>query len=241
MDYNFTSKIETDFDKIAQGELSWVQHLRTFYDRFHPLVESAQTVPRSEVGGMRELGKDPADDKMVYARLGRFGPMLQKGLAEESAEKPTFASLPPDKTLNDVTLADALKMFQLPRLVGSTSDGEEIFAKVGRFGPYLQTNKLSVPLKDDDPFTVSVAKAQELIEAKREEESSRRLADFGKIKILNGRFGPYITDGTNNCRLPKTDEKGQDIDPTAVSRDQAAKWLAENGKPAKKSRRGSRR
>ncbi|MYB39852.1 type I DNA topoisomerase [Candidatus Saccharibacteria bacterium] len=241
MDYGFTSKIETDFDKIAQGELGWVQHLKDFYDRFHPLVESTQTVSRSEIGGMKELGRDPADQKVIYARLGRFGPMLQKGLAEDSEEKPVFASLPAGKTLDSVTLEDALKMFQLPRLVGQTPEGEDILAKIGRFGPYLQAGKLFVPLKDNDPFSVDLATAQELIKAKQEEESNRVLADFGKIKILNGRFGPYITDGSKNCRLPKTDDDGREVDATAVSQKQAAKWLAENGKPAKKSRRTSRR
>ena len=241
MDYGFTSKIETDFDKIARGDLGWTQHLQDFYDRFRPLVESTQAVSRSEIGGMKELGKDPADQKTIYARLGRFGPMLQKGLAEDSEEKPAFASLPAGTTLDSVTLEEALKMFQLPRLVGQTPEGEDILAKIGRFGPYLQTGKLFVPLKDDDPFTVGIETARKLVAAKLEEENNRLLADFGKIKILNGRFGPYITDGSNNCRLPKTDADGQEVEAASVSEEQATKWLAENGKPARKSRRGGKR
>lgn len=238
MDYGFTSKIEDNFDRIAKGELDWTENLREFYRNFHPQVEAVEGVSRKEIGGMRELGKDPGDGKTVYARLGRYGPMLQKGLAEESEEKPTFASLPEGATLENVTLKEALRMFQLPRLVGKTADNEEIWAKSGRFGPYLQVDKLSVQIKEDDPFTIDEARAHELIAAKKEEEKNKLIADFGEIKIVNGRFGPYITDGSKNCKLPKKDEQGKEIDPQAVSRGQAEQWLKEQGKkPGSRSRR----
>ena len=234
MDYGFTSKIETDFDKIAHGELDWVQHLKKFYGDFHPSVEATKDIPRSAVGGMRELGKDPSDQKIIYARLGRFGPMLQKGLAEDSDDKPIFAPLPPKTTLEDVTLSGALKMFELPRLVGQTKDEKEIWAKLGRYGPYLQIDKLFVPLKEDDPFTINADRALELIKIKEEEEKKRVIADFGKIRILNGRFGPYITDGTKNGKIPKKDEDGQEIDPKKITLSQAEAWLKQTNKKARK-------
>ncbi len=234
MDYGFTSKIETDFDKIAHGELDWVQHLKKFYGDFHPSVEATKDIPRSAVGGMRELGKDPSDQKIIYARLGRFGPMLQKGLAEDSDDKPIFAPLPPKTTLEDVTLLGALKMFELPRLVGQTEDEKEIWAKIGRYGPYLQVDKLFVPLKEDDPFTIDADRALELIKIKQEEEKKKVIADFGKIRIINGRFGPYVTDGTKNGKIPKKNEDGQEIDLKKVTLSQAETWLKQTNKKAKK-------
>ena len=237
MDYGFTSKIETDFDKIARGKLDWTQHLRKFYDDFHPLVEAAQDIPRSEVGGMRELGKDPSDQKTIYARLGRYGPMLQKGLAEDSDDKPIFAPLPPQTTLEDVTLTAALKMFELPRLVGQTEGKEEIWAKIGRYGPYLQVDKLFIPIKDDDPFTIDEDRALELIRIKQEEDKKKIIAEFDKIKIINGRFGPYVTDGTKNGKIPKKDENGREIDLKKVTLSQAEEWLRQSPKKAKKTKK----
>ena len=237
MDYDFTSKIETDFDKIAQGELDWIQHLQTFYDKFHPTVEATQSISRREVGGMRELGKDPSDQKIIYARFGRFGPMLQKGLAEASEEKPVFAPLPANTTLEDVTLNQALKMFQLPRLVGQTEAGQDILARIGRYGAYLQIDKLFVPIKEYDPFTITLDEALVLIEIKREEDKKRIIADFGDLKIINGRYGPYITDGAKNGKIPKVDEEGQAIDLTKITQEQAERWLKETGKTPRKSRK----
>lgn len=226
MDYNFTSKIEADFDQIAAGNLDWQEHLQLFYERFHPNIEATQNIARSEIGTMREVGIDPKDQKMIYARLGRFGPMLQKGLAEESEEKPIFAPLPPETTLEDVQLEAALKMFRLPRLVGQTAEGQDIFAKIGRYGPYIQIEKAFVSLKEgDDPFTVDLERALSLIAAKAEEEKQKIIADFGDLKILNGRYGPYLTDGQQNAKIPAKDDDGQKIDPTKVNAKTAQAWF----------------
>ena len=237
MDYSFTSKIEDDFDKIAKGEIDWTENLRKFYEHFHPQVEAVETVSRQEIGGMRELGQDPDDGKTIYARLGRYGPMLQKGLAEDSEEKPVFSPLPPGTTLESVILEEALRMFQLPRLAGQTEAGEEIWAKTGRFGPYLQVEKLFVPLKEDDPFTIEEARARELVTTKRDEEKNKLIADFDAIKIINGRFGPYMTDGSKNCKLPRKDDSGKEIDPRRVSREQAEEWFKQHAKKPSGKRR----
>ena len=235
MDYNFTSKIEADFDQIAAGNLDWQEHLQLFYERFHPNIEATQNIARSEIGTMREVGIDPKDQKMIYARLGRFGPMLQKGLAEESEEKPIFAPLPPETTLEDVQLEAALKMFRLPRLVGQTAEGRDIFAKIGRYGPYIQIEKAFVSLKEgDDPFTVDLERALSLIATKAEEEKQKIIADFGDLKILNGRYGPYLTDGQQNAKIPAKDDDGQKIDPTKVNAKTAQAWFQQGINRAKK-------
>ena len=203
MDYGFTSTVEASFDKIAQGELAWTDSLKEFYNRFHPLVESAETVSRDEVSGMREVGVDKSDGKMIYARIGRYGPMLQKGKAEDSEEKPTFASLPQNTSIATITLEEALPMFELPRVVGTTEDGREIKANVGRYGPYVQVDKLFVSTKDYDPTTISLEEARQLIADKEAGLKQKILRDFGKLQILDGRYGPYITDGKKNAPVPK--------------------------------------
>ena len=240
MDYGFTSKIETDFDKIARGQLDWTEHLRGFYDQFHPNVEKAHKLSKGEVGNLREVGRDPNDDKMIYARLGKFGPMLQKGLAEDSEAKPIFATLPADLPLDKVTLKEALPLFQLPRAIGETDDGQTIQAKRGPFGAYLEVgNKaLRVSLSEEhDPLTIGLEQALELIEQKREDDKKKVIADFGQLKILHGPYGPYITDGNKNCRIPKEGSDGQAIDPAAVTAEQAATWLKETGKEPRRGRR----
>ena len=125
-------------------------------------------------------------------------------------------------------------MFELPRLVGQTEDEKEIWAKIGRYGPYLQVDKLFVPLKEDDPFTIDADRALELIKIKQEEEKKKVIADFGKIRIINGRFGPYVTDGTKNGKIPKKNEDGQEIDLKKVTLSQAETWLKQTNKKAKK-------
>ncbi len=243
MDYGFTSKLEADFDKIARGQLDWIEHLRGFYDNFHPTVETAQEIPKSEVAKMRELGLDPNDQKMIYARLGRYGPMLQKGLAEDSQDKPSFAALPADISFEDITLEEALELFKLPRLLGQTLGGEDVQAKRGPYGPYLEVGDkvLRVPFKEEDPLTIRLEEALKLIDAKEEEERKKIIADFGDLKILNGRYGPYITDGVKNGRIPKKDEKGQAINPEKISLEQATRWLVETGKAPRAARRKARK
>jgi DNA topoisomerase-1 len=207
VDYNFTAKAEDDFDQVADGKQEWEDMLGNFYKDFHKLVEGSASVSREETSQARELGKDPKSGKPIVARYGRYGPMLQRG-ATESDEKPDFAPLPAGVDLEAVTLEQALEMFKLPRIVGTTDKDEEIKANIGRFGPYIQVGKLYVSIKDHDPFKITQDEARELYAAKLKQEAEKNIADFGTIKILNGPYGPYVTDGKKNARIPKeTDAK----------------------------------
>lgn len=232
VNYGFTARVETQFDDIAEDKLPRNTMLSHFYDRFHDLIEKSGDIDRSTVGTNREVGTDPRSGKPIIARFGRFGPMLQLGSAE-SDEKPQFAPLPRGARLETVTLEQALKAFELPRVVGTTEDGQEIRANIGRFGPYIQVGKLYVSLKEDDPREVSEAKARELYAAKLKADAEKTIADFGTVKVLNGRFGPYVTDGKKNAKIAK------DTDPKKLSEAEAKKLLAEA--PARKSRRAPRK
>ncbi len=237
MDYDFTAKAEAEFDEIAEGEVKWQVALERFYKHFHPLVKKSEKVDRAETSKARKLGKDPKTGKIVVVRYARYGPVLQLGEAgEDVAEdepKPIFAPLPEGATLEDVTLEQALPMFKLPRVVGKTDDGEEIIANIGRYGPYVQVGKLFVSIKDEDPKTITEVKARKLIKDKQEAERKKVIADYGKIKVLNGPYGPYITDGTKNARIPK------ETKPESLTEKQAAKMLEQA--PAKRPRRFANR
>ena len=230
VDYDFTAKAEAQFDDIADGKQSWQDMLKDFYKLFHPLVEKSESVSRSEASQMRELGQDPKTKRTVYARYGRYGPMLQIGVAEDE-EKPVFAPLPEGTTLDTVTLEQGLKMFDLPRVVGKTEDGQDIEANIGRFGPYVKVGKLFVSIKPLDPLSISLEEAQRLIKEKQEREANRIIQEFEgtKIQVLNGQYGPYITDGKKNAKIPK------DTDPKSLTLEQCKKMLEEA--PAKKFRR----
>src|SRR5690606_12448737 len=170
-----------------------------FYTPFQELIEKSGGIDRSEVAQAREVGTDPKTGKAVYARFGRFGPMLQLGATEDKDDKPQFAPLPRGTKIETVTLEQALKAFELPRVVGQTDDGQEIKANIGRFGPYIQVGKLFVSIKPLDPHTNTLDEAKELYAAKLKSEAEKNIADFGDgIKVLRGRYGPYITDGKKN-------------------------------------------
>lgn len=233
LDYDFTAKVEEDFDNIAEGKDEWVALLQRFYKHFHPLVEKSETASRQEAAQARELGTDPKSGRPVFARFGRYGPMLQIGEAEDE-EKPIFAPMPADATLDDVTFEQAMEMFRLPRTVGKTEQGEEIKANIGRFGPYIQVGKLFVSIKDQDPLTITEEKAREAYAAKLKKEAEKHIATFGKIQILNGPYGPYVTDGKKNARIDKK------TDPKTITEAQAKDMLAKA--PAKgKARRFPRK
>ena len=228
VDYDFTSNVEEHFDDIATGKLARNAMLRDFYTPFSELIAKSGDIDRSSVGTNREVGTDPKTGKLIIARFGRFGPMLQLGSSDDE-EKPQFAPMPSDARIDDVTLEQALEAFKLPRVVGQTEDGKTIKANVGRFGPYIQVDKLYVSLKEDDPRDITEERARELYAAKLQAEAEKNIADFGDgVKVLNGRFGPYITDGTKNAKIPK------DTDPGSITHDQAKQLLAEA--PAKKGR-----
>lgn len=235
VDYGFTADVEKDFDDIAGDRLARNTMLEKFYAPFHALIEQSGNIDRRTVGANREVGIDPKSGKPIIARFGRFGPMLQLGSSDDKADKPQFAPLPKGTKIETVTLEQALHAFELPRLVGQTEDGQDIKANVGRFGPYIQIGKLYVSLKDIDPREVTQEQARELYAAKLKAEAEKNIADFGDgIKVLNGRFGPYVTDGGKNAKIPK------DTDPKTITRDQAVELLA-NAPQKRTARRQIRR
>ncbi len=235
VDYGFTADVEKDFDDIAGDRLARNTMLEKFYAPFHALIEQSGNIDRRTVGANREVGIDPKSGKPIIARFGRFGPMLQLGSSDDKADKPQFAPLPKGAKIETVTLEQALHAFELPRLVGQTEDGQDIKANVGRFGPYIQIGKLYVSLKDIDPREVTQEQARELYAAKLKAEAEKNIADFGDdIKVLNGRFGPYVTDGNKNAKIPK------DTDPKTITRDQAVELLA-NAPQKRSARRQIRR
>ncbi|HSX35486.1 MAG TPA: type I DNA topoisomerase [Patescibacteria group bacterium] len=228
VDYDFTATVEGDFDNIAEGKGSWQKMITEFYKGLHPLIAIAEEASREEVSQARELGADPKTGKPILARFGRYGPMLQRG-ETDSEEKPAFAPLPANTTMEDVTLEQALKMFELPRTVGTTPDGEEIKANIGRFGPYIQVGKLFVSIKPLSPFDVTEDQARELYAAKVEKEANKYIQRFkGGVDVVNGPYGPYITDGKKNAKIPK------ETDPAKLTEAECKKMLAEA--PARKKR-----
>lgn len=234
LDYDFTAEIEDDLDKIADGDKKWQKVVDGVYSPFHKLVEKAADVPRAEVAQARLVGKDPKDKQPIYARYGRYGPMLQKGDGGNDDKKPTFAPMPAGEEIDSIDLQSALKAFQLPRLLGKSKEGEEISASIGRFGPYVKVGSTFVSIKDHDPYKISLVEAEKLIEEKKKKDKEKIIKIFDKdgISILKGRFGPYITDGKVNASVPK------DVEPSKVSLDEAKKILSEA--PAKKWRARSK-
>ena len=229
VDYDFTANVETEFDKIAGANLEKSTMLHGFYTPFHKLIEQSGGIDRSKVGANREVGIDPKTNKPIIARFGRFGPMLQLG-ETDGDEKPRFAPLPKGAKIETVTLEQALEMFKLPRVVGQTEDGQDIKANIGRFGPYIQVGKLFVSIKPEDPHSITLEKARELYAAKLEAEAAKNIAEFPDgVKVLNGRFGPYITNGTKNVKIPK------DTDPKTITHEKALELLsATTAKPTRK-------
>lgn len=234
VDYGFTASVEQDFDKIATGALARNVMLDAFYKPFHKLVEESSTIDRASVAQATFIGIDPRSGKPISARFGRFGPMLQLGDPENKEEKLQFAPMPAGARIETVTLEQALKAFELPRVVGTTEDGKEIKANIGRFGPYIQIDKLFVSIKPLDPHTITEKEARDLYVAKLKSEAEKNISDFGDgIKVLNGRYGPYITDGKKNAKIPK-DQK-----PEEITHEQAKKLLADA--PTTKKRSFTRR
>jgi DNA topoisomerase-1 len=230
LDYDFTANAEAEFDDIADGKIKWQEVLEKFYGKFHPLIEASEGASRAEAMKVREIGKDPKTGEPVQARFGRYGPVLQIGEApakdDKAALKPRFAPMPAGATIESVTLEQALPMFDLPRIVGITTEGEEITANIGPYGPYVKVGKKFISLKDQDPLTITEAQAREAIAAHAEVAAKKNIADFGSLKILRGPYGIYITDGKKNAKIPKG------IEPEKLSEAEAQKILTEA--PAKK-------
>ena len=205
MDFNFTAKVETQFDQIAEGKEEWKDMMRKFDDKFDPIVEQVIQQKSEHKAGERELGLDPKTGKPVYVKIGRFGPVAQIGSADDQ-EKPRFSQLPKDKSIETITLDEALELFKLPRTLGNY-EGTEVSVGVGRFGPYILHNKKYVSLpKGIDPMTVSLDAAVELIEEKRRQEKERHIKSFdedSKLELLKGRYGPYLSYEGKNYHIDK--------------------------------------
>lgn len=208
-DYSFTSEIEQEFDEIATGKLQWKKMIDNFYKPFRKKVKTTEKVERSATGRIRELGRDPVTGKNIYAKLGKFGAYVQIGENPDDAgtvEKPKFASLRPGQFIESISLEDALELFKLPREVATFED-KPVIVNIGRFGPYVLHDKkfVSIP-KPEDPYTISGDRAIELIKAKRESDANKTIKQWDEnpdVKVLNGRFGPYIKAGKKNVKIPK--------------------------------------
>ena len=205
MDYNFTAKVEQEFDKIAEGKAEWNKEMKTFYQGFEPEVEKVMNARSEHKAGERELGVDPKLGKPVFVKIGRFGPVVQIGSADDD-DKPRFSQLPSDKSMETITLDEALELFKLPRNLGQF-EGTDVVIGAGRFGPYVLHDKKYTSLpKEEDPLTISLDAAINLIQKKRLQDAQRHLKTFeedAKMEVMNGRYGPYIAYDGKNYRMPK--------------------------------------
>ena len=235
VDYNFTARVEEEFDTIAEGKTAWSGAIGDFYQRFHPEVERATHERPAQRVGQRILGVQPSTGLQVSVSIGRYGPMAQLGTAED-AEKPRFASLQKGQSLETITLEEALALFDLPKNIGEY-EGEVMTVAVGRFGPYVRhAGKFYSLPKDTDPLSCTAEQAIEIIREKRESEEKSLLKSFAEdadLSIRTGRFGPYLKYKTDNYKLPK------DVDPTSMSYEDCMKLIAET--PAKTARKGTAR
>ena len=234
VDYDFTARLEDDLDAVSLGEKDWVPLLEEFWQPFRDLcVEKESSVTREQVAQARELGTDPKSGKPVTVRMGRYGPFVQIGTKDDE-EKPKFAGLRPGQKMNDIDLDAALELFKLPRKLGKTPDGLSVSASVGRFGPYIRYGDKYVSIRgEDDPYTIELPRALELIEEKKIADANRIIRDFEAegIQVLNGRYGPYITDKKKNARVPK------DREPKSLTLEECKELLAaapERGRRGKK-------
>jgi DNA topoisomerase-1 len=205
MDYNFTAKVEHQFDQIAEGKEEWSKMMKDFDKKFEPNVKNVMDARSEHKAGERELGIDPKSGKPVFVKIGRFGPVVQIGTADDS-EKPRFSQLPSDCSMETITLEEALELFKLPRTIGQF-EGTNVVIGAGRFGPYIMHNKKYVSLpKEENPLTITLETAVSLINEKRQQEEQRHLKTFDedeKMEVLNGRYGPYIAYDGKNYRMPK--------------------------------------
>ena len=238
LDYNFTAQIEEKFDKIAEGNLPWHQEIESFYEGFHPGVESALNTRLEHKVGERSLGTDPATGKPVTVKIGRFGPMVQLG-DSEGDDKPEFASLLKGQSVNTITLEEALKLFAFPRHIGEF-EGKEVTVAIGRFGPYVKHDGkfVSIP-KEMSPAHITLEEAEALIEEKRKAEANRLVKTFDEdpeIQILNGRYGVYIAKGKSNYKIPKTIEN-----PAELTLDECRKIIEEQDAKPKRTTTTRRR
>ena len=207
VEYGFTAAMEDELDAVSRGEEEWTIPLDKFWKPFiHQVEKIEKNVTREQVAQARELGKDPETGKPVTVRMGRYGPFVQIG-TKDDVEKPRFAGLRPGQKMDSITLDTAMYLFILPRTLGQTATGETVITAIGRFGPYVKYGSKYVSLKEDDPYTVTLERALEVIRLKQEADANRIINDFGDgLQVLNGRYGPYVTDGKKNAKIPKDRE-----------------------------------
>ena len=231
VDYDFTAKLEDELDAVSRGEEEWVPLMERFWGPFKELVtDKSESLDRTDAGSARVLGPDPVSGKEVTARIGRFGPMVQIGTVDDE-EKPKFASLQPGQSIYSISLDEALKLFDMPRKLGADANGEEVTVGIGRFGPFAKRGSTYASLtKEDDPYKIDLARAIFLVEQKEEIARNRIIKEFegSDIQVLNGRFGPYISDGKMNGKIPK------DREPASLSLAEVEQLMAETGKPVRK-------
>ena len=236
VDYDFTAKMEDSLDSVASGEQEWVPLLERFWKPFIDLVKHTEkSVSREEVAQARDLGADPVSGKPMSVRMGRFGPFVQIGTKDDE-DKPRFAGLRPGQKMDQITHEQAMELFKLPRKLGTTANGEEITTNVGRFGPYVKYGAKYVSLKTDDPYEITPERALEVIREKEIADANRLILDFpdAGIQVLNGRYGPYITDKARNAKIPK------DKDPKSLNLAECQALLAAAPERGKWGRRGGK-
>jgi DNA topoisomerase-1 len=234
VDYDFTAKLEDELDAVSRGEEAWVPLMERFWLPFKQQVdEKTESVDRNEATGARELGTDPKSGKPVSVRLGRYGPFAQIGTKEDE-DKPTFASLRTGQSMHTISLADALELFKLPRKLGQAENGDEVSVAIGRFGPFVKQGDTYASLKpEDDPYTIELPRALQIVQERLEMLANRLILDFGNgVQVLNGRYGAYITDGEKNARIPKEQE------PKELTEAQCIELLA--AAPVRKGRFGKK-
>jgi DNA topoisomerase-1 len=237
VDYDFTARLEDELDAVSRGEKDWVPLMKEFWGPFSSQIkDKEENVSRSEANQARELGTDPKSGLPVSVRMGRYGPYVQIGTKDDE-EKPRFAGLRPGQKIDSISFDEAMELFKLPRELGETEEGEEIVVNIGRFGPYVRYGKKFVSLKkEDDPYTVKLDRALELIKEKKKADAEKQIKVFEDegISILNGRYGPYVTDGKKNARIPK------DKEPASLTLEES-RTLLEEAPASRGKRRGARK
>ena len=235
VDYEFTARMEDSLDAISRGESEWQPLLEEFWKPFIELVEHVETtVSRDEASKARVLGEDPKSGRPVAVRMGRYGAFVQIGTREDE-DKPLFAGLRPGQKMDDITYEEAMELFKLPRALGETPEGEEVSASIGRFGPYVRYGSKFASLKEDDPYTINLERALEVVAEKKLADANRLIQDFAEqgIQVLNGRYGPYITDGKKNAKIPK------ETDPKSLTLEECVAMIA--AAPERGARRGKKK
>ena len=235
LDYNFTAKVEEEFDDIAEGKKEWTSVIAAFYALFHDNIETVINEKTEHKVGEKVLGNHPTTGEPVSAKIGRYGPMVQLGTSDDEEKKPRFASIPSNLSIETITLEEALKLFQLPRQLG-TYDGDQVETNIGRFGPYIRFGKLFVSIpKELSPYEITLDEAKPLIDAKKEQERNKYINAFGEgpelIEVLNGRWGPYIKYKKKNYKIPKT------TDATQLTEEEAKKIISSGGTSAAPKRK----